>query len=253
MSGAAASELAKRAIVSIAFSVASWSRPTVSGSSSTCAPADSIIEFTHTTKPSYWSACTWIKPVLADPLSLVEHLVPRLGHLLDPVLAVPEELRVGRERRRVEGVLERGAIDDRVEDVLGHLRFELALPGLDPARVGELRGPDHVHAEDVDRGVLGTEPADELLALPVGVGWQELEGDRVLAVRLLRALVGRRLEGAARLVEDEERELGALRLFLAAGARRKRETRRKQGEGEHRASNHGTWVQLSSSLRGTPR
>ena len=62
MSGAAASEVAKRAIVSIAFSVASWSRPTVSGSSRIFEPADSIIEFTHTTKPSYWFACTWISP-----------------------------------------------------------------------------------------------------------------------------------------------------------------------------------------------
>ena len=40
---------------------------------------------------------------------------------------------------------------------------------LDPAGLGELGGPDDVHADDVDVAVLGRQPAHELLALLVGV------------------------------------------------------------------------------------
>ena len=77
MSAAAAPEVAKRAIVSSAFSVGSCSRPTVSGSSRICAPADSISELNQTTKPSYWFALHLDQAVAADPLGLRRASRPR--------------------------------------------------------------------------------------------------------------------------------------------------------------------------------
>ena len=185
-------------------------------------------------------------PIRSDS---VEHVLPRLGDVLDPVLAVPEQLGVRGERRGVERVLERGSLDHAVEGAVGHLLLELTLPWLEPAGVRELGGPDHVHPDDVDRGVLGAEAPDELLALAVSVRRQELERDRVLAVRLLRALGGRLLEGAARLVEDEERKLGSLPRLVGSGAGGERKGGHKQGNDARHSSNLGTWVQPSSSRR----
>ena len=50
---------------------------------------------------------------------LVDHLVPGLRRLLDQVFAVPEQLRVGVERRRVELALEGGGLDHAGEDFFG--------------------------------------------------------------------------------------------------------------------------------------
>ena len=50
--------------------------------------------------------------------ALVDHLVPGLRRLRDPVGAVPEQLGVRPQRRRVELALELGRLDDAREDVL---------------------------------------------------------------------------------------------------------------------------------------
>ena len=95
--------------------------------------------------------------------------------------------------------------------------------GLDPAGLGELGGPDHVHADDVDVGVLGGEAADEQLALLVGVGRQP---------DVARSCSGRwpaccssstaSLVGAAGLVEDVPVERPRAARRLVAAARRSR-------------------------------
>ena len=69
----------------------------------------------------------------------------------------------------------------------------------DPAGLGELGGPGHVHAQQVHAGVLRGEPADELVALAVGVAGQQVADDRVAAGRLLVAVGDDLVEaGAAR-------------------------------------------------------
>ena len=53
--------------------------------------------------------------------------------------------------------------------------------GAQESGVGELGGVDDVHAHHVDRGVLGRESADQLLALSGRVARQRLDVDPVRA------------------------------------------------------------------------
>ena len=80
--------------------------------------------------------------------------------------------------------------------------------------------PDHVHADDVDVLVLGSEAARDQLPLLVGIRREPVVLERVASVRLFRAIVERLFEGAARLVEgvegDRRAASYALVLFEAA-------------------------------------
>jgi len=52
------------------------------------------------------------------------------------------------------------------------LLHRLATPPQDPVRVGKIRGPDHVHADDVDILVTGRKAAHDLFALLIRIGGQ---------------------------------------------------------------------------------
>jgi len=142
----------------------------------------------------------------------------RLGHA---ILAIPQELRVGPDRDVDHLALEARRLEHGVEDVLGGRRADLIRHREDPAGVGELAGPDDVHADEVDGVVLGAQAAHELLAGLAGVGGQELEADGVAPAGLLGAVRGDLLEGASGLVLDEPREL-ARPTLAAAPARDER-------------------------------
>ena len=154
MSVAAAGEAASLPITASASSVGFCSRSTVSGPERICAPADSISALTQTVKPSYLLAWTWICPAFprAQLLGLVDHLVPGRRRLRHQVLAVPEQLGVGVERRGVELALEGGGLDHVRKDLLGDLLVQRRrATGLIQPALANSRGPDHVHADDVDR------------------------------------------------------------------------------------------------------
>jgi hypothetical protein len=140
--------------------------------------------------------------VAADLLGHLDHLVPRLRRRGHELLVVEEKLGVGGERRHPRLVLvlrsgEQGGDHAVLGDVLVR-----AGPGHDPAGLGELGGPVHVHADHVEVLVLGGQPAGDQLALLVGVSRQRDDLDPVLAVRLLGALGRRGVERSARLLED---------------------------------------------------
>ena len=139
-------------------------------------------------------------PGLGQARRRVDQLVPRRRRLVDEVLAVPQQLRVGVRRRAVEPAVVGRGLERPRERPLAHLAGHVLGPRQDPLGLGELRGPDDVHAHEVDRGVLGGEAADERLALRVGVVAERVEDDPVAPVRLLRAPVGGLPEGARRLV-----------------------------------------------------
>ena len=161
--------------------------------------------------------------VLAELLGLVDHLVPGLRRGLDQVLAVPEQLGVGVERRAVELALERGGLDDAVEDVLGHLRLQRVGPLAQPAGVGELGRPDHVHADHVDRSSprrrAGGRAARAAGSASVGSSSTLIV---VLAARLLGAALGDLLDRAAGLGGDEPVQVHPL-------CRRSRPSRSRRG------------------------
>src|SRR4028119_1689673 len=69
------------------------------------------------------------------------------------------------------------ALADPLRDVVGH--------GGEEARLGELRWEDHVQAHDVDRLVVGREPADQLLTLGGRVAGELCHVDPVGPVRRL--------------------------------------------------------------------
>ena len=135
---------------------------------------------------------------------LRDQAVPRVGRLVDLVLAVPEQLRVGVRGRRVQLALVGRGRQRAGKRALPHLRRKRGRPLLDPSGRCELGGPDDVHAGDVDRRVLRRQAPDERLALLIGLVRQRIQRDLELAVRLVGAALGRVLEGARRLVEDPD-------------------------------------------------
>ena len=72
----------------------------------------------------------------------------------------------------------------------GDLRGPGADPRPQPAGLGELGGPDHVHADQVDGAVPGGQPAHDQLTLRVGVARQRLQADPVAAGRGVGAALG---------------------------------------------------------------
>ena len=135
---------------------------------------------------------------------LVDHLVPGevVGRWVDLVLAVPEQLRVAGEGDAVDLAVVVHGLERALQPALLGRLAALALPGLDPACLGQLGGPDHVHADQVDAVILGREPPHDQLALLVGVVRQLHVVDLVLAAGLLVAVGHGLVERPARLVED---------------------------------------------------
>ena len=120
-----------------------------------------------------------------------------------------------------------------LELVLGGRLAALTLPGQNPPRFGELRRPDHVHADQVDRIVLGGQTTHDQLALLVRVGRELLVDDLVLAVGLLVAVGNGRVIGTTWLVEDvpvDRGRAGAAAVAAAPGG----DGCRKHAEGNPR-------------------
>ena len=122
--------------------------------------------------------------VLLGDLAVRHHLRPRLRRGLDEVLAVVEQPAVAGLRGGVHlAVVRRGLHRRRQQTVRvdGHLVGQR----LEPALRSELRGPDHVHVDDVVVLVLGLEVLHEVVVLLVGLVGLLLEGHLLARVRLV--------------------------------------------------------------------
>ena len=92
--------------------------------------------------------------LLGELLGCCDHLVPGGRRGGREVLAVPEDLGIGVERRRPQRVLVGGGLQRALQGALLDLRGHVVGQPLDPARRGELGGPGDVDAQDVDLGVV---------------------------------------------------------------------------------------------------
>ena len=170
--------------------------------------------------------------LLGQLLGVIDHLVPGLGRRLDQVLAVPEQLGVGVDRRGPQPAVVGGRLQRAGQHALGDRGAVGAGPRPDPARRRELGGPVDVHREDVDRRVAGGEPLDQRLALLVRRVGEEVDVDLVRAVRRRRAVGGGLRERAGRLREHQPVE----RDRALAG----RATARCDSDGDHAGCYQGT-------------
>src|SRR5207244_3803980 len=84
--------------------------------------------------------------------------------LLEDVLAVVEQPGVGVEGDAPDLAVVLGRLDDGAEEVAVQARA----PGLDHARLGELRGPGDIDVQDVVAAVAGLTGRQQLAALAVG-------------------------------------------------------------------------------------
>ena len=117
----------------------------------------------------------------------VDDLVPRhgLGHVeagrVGDRLAVPEDLGVGPQRGDDELAVPRGTVDGALQDAVGQ-RGLLVRGGDLGEGVGlrELGGEHRIEAHQVDRRVLGRQPAQQLDALLGRARREQLGLDRVL-------------------------------------------------------------------------
>ena len=126
--------------------------------STICPPAPAISALTHTVRPSYWLPCTSI----AFPCFWASSII--WSHVLGGVLTM--SLRYQSSWVLVVKApqtlpLYSDGLERPGELALGRDLAARAGPRHDPARLGELRGPDHVHADDVDVGVLRGQAADD--------------------------------------------------------------------------------------------
>ena len=134
----------------------------------------------------------------------VDELVPRLRRVLDEVLAVPQQLRVGVGRRRVEPALVGRGLQDGPEafpcSILAAMRGGHTARSTPRWRTRRSRRrPCH----QVDRGVLGARGGGRAAGAAVSASLAErVELDLVLAAGALVAALGGLLNGAARLVVD---------------------------------------------------
>ncbi len=180
----------------------------------------------------------------ADPLALrlgrLDHRLPRevgcgrvdTGRRCHR-LAVPQQLRVGPEDRRdqltiPEGVFQRCLEHPVVEQLdVGRIGDREEISG-----VGELGDEGWVETHQVDGGIIGREPADELFALLVCLVGQDLRLDAEGAVGGVTALLGQlRLATVVRVDVPRQRRRAAGVVVVRA---RRHGDRRQDREREQR-------------------
>ena len=140
---------------------------------------------------------------------LFDHLVPGRRRLRDQVFAVPEQLGVGVERRRVELASRRWRSRSRWGRRSSSTCF-FSFPFQGSIQPALANSPVRITSRPMMsiEGSFGAEPADQLFARLAGVVGQQFGLDRVAAVRFLRAACGGLFDRPAGLDRDEEGEVG---------------------------------------------
>ena len=96
--------------------------------------------------------------LLTQRLGYLDHLIPGPRRARDPVRAIPQELRIGCKGRCPQATLVGGTLNRRGQAAFARLRGPELRPRENPARLGELRRPNNIHADEIDVPVRRGQP-----------------------------------------------------------------------------------------------